>query len=183
MTAEEYLAWERAEDGKHAWFDGEVLAMAGGTPRHNYLSATLIAELLSQLKGTNCRPLTSDQKVHSPRTNSSVYPDATFLCGPAQYFGDSREVIVNPRVVVEVLSSNTEAHDRGLKWEGYRELPSLTGYLLVAQNTPRIESFTRNVDGGWLYRISGPGDRVPLLDTRTISVDAIYDGAFDLDGE
>lgn len=93
------------------------------------------------------------------------------------------DVITNPNIVVEVLSSSTEPYDRGLKWEGYQGIPSLSDYVLVSQSEPRIEQFRREPNGSWLYRAVGPGDRVALGLGPVLEVDAIFAGVFEIAGE
>lgn len=179
MTPAEYLAWEREQPGKHQYVGGEIFAMAGGSPRHNFLSFRVLA----QLDHAPCSPLTSDQKVFIPATGNFVYPDGTVICGPPQLHAGSRDAIENPRVVVEVLSKSTEQHDRGDKWTDYRSVPSLTDYLLVSQRLPSIEHFAREPDGSWRYRVAGPGDQLELTTGAIIDVDKLYSGAFDLPGD
>jgi Uma2 family endonuclease len=182
FSEEEYLAWEREQPERHEWCAGDVFAMAGGSPRHNYLSGTVFAALLAELRGSACRPLSSDQRVYLPSTTQFVYPDATVVCGTFAYHASTRDVVTNPSLVVEVLSKSTEQHDRGLKWEGYRQIATLNDFLLVSQRIARVESYTREEDG-WLYRVAGAGQSVVLTGGRTLSVDAIFDGAFDLDAD
>jgi Uma2 family endonuclease len=105
------------------------------------------------------------------------------VCGPVTLQDGTSDVLVNPTVLVEVLSSGTEQYDRGLKWEGYQKLPSLTDYLLVAQHEVRVEQFQRATDGRWFYRAYGPGERVSLANGAQIDVDALYLRAFELPGD
>lgn len=182
MSAAEYLAWERDQRDRHQRLDGRVYAMAGGSPRHSRLAARLIA-LLERASAAGCQPFSSDLKVRIPPQDDFVYPDATVICGPVELHPDTTDVVQNPRVVLEVLSKSTEAHDRGEKWLGYQRLPSLTDYVLVSQREPRIEHFTRGEDGAWAYRIAGPGTRVRLGTGAELEVDAVYDGAFAVPGD
>jgi Uma2 family endonuclease len=182
MSPAAYLEWERAQPGKHQYLHGEVYAMAGGTPRHNLLGANVLARLHAALRGGSCRPFTSDQKIYLPTTREFVYPDGTVVCGPVQLHEGTSDVIENPTVLVEVLSKSTEQHDRGGKWEGYRDIPSLTDYVLVSQRLARIESFCREPDG-WKYRVLGAGGRLVLAAGTILLVDEIYEGAFDVPGD
>lgn len=154
--------------------------MAGGSPRHNALCAAIIRDLGIELRGGECRVLTSDQRVSLAFQSRYVYPDATVVCGPAELEAGTRDVITNPRVVVEVLSTNTEVNDRGSKWEGYRRLGSLRDYLLVSQHSRSVEHFQRQDDGSWRYTAAGAGDHVKLSGGAVLQVDGLYDGAFDL---
>jgi Uma2 family endonuclease len=178
MTVEQYLVWERTQAEKHDFVDGEVFAMAGGSPRHNALAAAVLAELRIATRGTVCRPLTSDQRVALPRGERFVYPDASLACDPLEV--RHNDVLANPTAIVEVLSTSTEAYDRGDKWEGYRRIASLEDYLLVSQHAIRIEQFQRHEDGSWRYTVAEQGDRVTLHNGAAIDVSAIYDGAFEL---
>lgn len=182
FSLEEYLAWERDQLEKHDWYDGEVFAMAGGTPRHNALSAAVIIELGVALRGGRCRVLSSDQKVVARPRKHFVYPDVTVVCGQVRLEPGSTDVITNPSVIVEVLSESTQSYDRGLKWEGYQRIESLDDYFLVAQHAARIEHFQRNEEG-WSYRAVGPGERITLKSGAAIELDPIYDGVLELEGE
>lgn len=182
MTAAEFIDWERAQRDKHQLIDGQVYAMAGGSPRHNHLSANVLRELGGALRGGPCRAFTSDQQVYVPLARNFVYPDATVICGAVQLHEKS-DAAINPKVVVEVLSKTSEQHDRGDKWKDYQTIPTLTDYVLVSQRIPRIEQFRRDADGAWTYRVAGPGGRIELSTGTIIGVDEIYDGAFDLPGD
>ena len=179
-SAEEYLAWERGQDQRHEFADGEVFAMAGGSPRHNALCAAVIRDLGIELRGGDCRVLTSDQRVSLAFQSRYVYPDATVICGPAELEAGTRDVITNPQVVVEVLSTNTEVNDRGSKWEGYRRLGSLRDYLLVSQHSRSVEHFQRQDDGSWRYTVAGAGQRITLTSGVGLDLDQLYDGVFEL---
>ena len=176
MTASEYLAWEREQPTKHEFFHGEVFAMAGGSPRHNALCARIIALAVGALP--RCTVLTSDQRVTMVSGGRYSYPDVSVVCGELQI--ESGDVLTNPTVLVEVLSSTTEQYDRGLKWEGYQQIASLTDYVLVSQAEPRVEHYRRSADGTWIYRAAGPGDRVTLSIGATLGVDDIFFGALAL---
>jgi Uma2 family endonuclease len=182
MSAAAFLEWERGERDKHQRLRGTVYAMAGGSPRHNLLGARIIARLEVALRGTSCRPFTSDQKIHVPATGDFIYPDATVVCGPVQLYGGTSDVIENPSMVVEVLSKGTEPHDRGDKWEDYRQIPSLGDYVLVSQRIARLEHFGREADG-WKYRVVGAGGRVALATGVILVVDEIFEGVFDVPGD
>ena len=178
MSPAEYLEWERAQPGRHQRLGGAVYAMAGGSPRHNLLGARLLEQLGTALRGGPCRPFSSDQKIHVPATGDYVYADGIVICGPVHLHGDTRDVIDNPCVVVEILSKSTEQHDRGEKWEGYRGLASLADYVLVSQRLARLEHFAREQDGSWRYRVFGAGGRFVLASGAELVVDGLYDGIF-----
>jgi len=179
MTAEEYLAWERAQPSKHEFFHGEVFAMAGGSPRHNALCGRIIAAASAALPA--CVVLTSDQRVTMANQGRYVYPDVTIVCGALAV--EAGDVLANPTMLVEVLSASTEQYDRGLKWEGYQRIASLADYVLVSQLEPRIEHYERATDGSWTYRAAGSGEHVTLSTGATLSVDATFAGMIELPGD
>jgi len=180
MSAADYLAWERNQPTKHEYHLGEVFAMAGGSPRHNFLSGAIIAELRAAVRGKGCHVLTSDQRISAEPGRRYVYADAVVVCGPMKTEPETSDVLANPRILVEVLSRSTETYDRGEKWEAYQRLVSLSDYLLVAQMSVRVEHYRREADGSWRYRMLGAGDTVTLADGSTVSIDAVYEGAFEL---
>lgn len=181
LSAAQYLAWEREQQTKHEFFHGEVFAMAGGSLRHNALSSRMNEALRAAFRNRGCEVFSSDQKVGLGQRY--VYPDTTVVCGASVVEPGTSDVLVNPRVIVEVLSGTTEQYDRGLKWEGYQRLPSLTDYLLVSQAEARIEQFRREAPGVWTYRALGPGDHVVLTDGCVLDLDATFAGAFELPGD
>ncbi|MGK4004558.1 Uma2 family endonuclease [Sorangium sp. So ce1036] len=180
MSAAEYLAWEREQPAKHEYHLGDVFAMAGGSPRHDFLSNAVGAELRASVRGTGCHVLSSDQRISARQGERYVYADAVVVCGGVRTEPGESDVLANPTVVVEVLSRSTETSDRGERWEGYQRLPSLTDYLLVSPWHVRVEHFRREGDGSWRYRVHERGDTIALANGAQVSVDAIYDGAFEL---
>lgn len=142
------------------FLDGEIYLMAGESLPHGDISVNLIAALATQLKGKPCRALTKDTKVRSgpiPLAGRGSqgffsYPDILVVCGEPEYHDTLQDVILNPTVIVEVLSPATEAFDRGEKFTRYQTWnPSLADYLLVLQDRPQIEHYSRQEDGGWAY--------------------------------
>jgi Uma2 family endonuclease len=180
MTAADYLAWERLQPEKHEYRLGEVVAMAGGSHRHNLLSAAMIAELGLATRDKRCRVFSSNERIAADEGRRYVYADAVVVCGAVESEPGTTDVLTNPHVVVEVLSPSTEAHDRGEKWEAYQRIHSLTDYVLVSQTSMRIEHYRREGDS-WRYRMLGAGDTLTLADGSVVSIDAVYEGAFDLD--
>jgi Uma2 family endonuclease len=183
MSAAEYLEWERKQTAKHEFHLGEVFAMAGGSPRHNFLSNAVGAELRAAVRGKHCHVLSPDQRISAKQGERYVYADAVAACGGVRMEPGTIDVLANPSVVVEVLSPSTETYDRGKKWEQYQRLVSLTDYLLVAQTSARVEHYRREADGSWRYRVLEAGDAITLANGATLPVDAIYEGAFDLDAD
>jgi len=152
VRVDEYLAMEREAAEKHVLWDGEVYAMAGALPRHNAIVANVLGELRALTRRGPCQAYASDLKVYVPLREGFVYPDASVVCDPLTYYGDTRDVITNPTVLVEVLSEGTEAFDRGDKALGYRALPSLRDLLFVSQTARVVEHYARQGDGSWLLR-------------------------------
>ncbi len=181
MTAADYLVWEREQLDKHEYHLGEVFAMAGGSPRHNFLASAIGAELRAALRSRRCHLLSSDQRISAGQGERYVYADAVAVCGGLKTEAGHADVLVNPSVVVEVLSRSTETYDRGEKWEAYQRLTSLTDYLLVGQGAARVEHYRRQDDGSWSYRVLGPGASIALSNGATVSIDAVYEGAFELE--
>lgn len=150
-SVEEFLELEREADERHEYLDGQIYLMAGESIEHCTINANLTALLVTQLRGTDCQAFSPNMKVRTSPTGLYAYPDATVVCGEPQFHDDRRNILINPTVIVEVLSPSTEGYDRGEKFLRYQQLESLVDYLLVAQNTPRIERFTRQADNRWLY--------------------------------
>lgn len=147
-TPETYLAFERASEEKHEFIDGSVYAMTGASENHNLINTNITAELVIQLRKRPCKVYANDMRVRIPGYNY-VYPDIAIVCGEAQLEDDQLDTLLNPTVIIEVLSPSTEQYDRGKKFEHYRALESLQEYLLVSQEQAHIERFTRQ-EAGWL---------------------------------
>jgi Uma2 family endonuclease len=183
LSAVEFLAWEREQAARHEFFRGEVFAMAGGSPRHNALSSRLNAALRVAFGDRGCEVFSSDQRIGFGAGERYVYPDVTVVGGRIALEPGSTDVITNPILLVEVLSGSTEQYDRGLKWEGYQRVESLTDYVLVSQTEPRIEHYRRETGELWIYRALGPGQRLVVGGTVELDLDAIFAGVFDLPGD
>jgi len=149
MTYAEYLAFETASESKHEYIHGEVFAMAGGTITHGALGMAVGAALSAALRDRPCRVLSSDVRVRSKATGLATYPDVTVVCQKIEVDDEDKHGVLNPTLIVEVLSDSTEAYDRGAKAAHYRRIPSLREYVLVAQDEPRIEVYRRNERGKW----------------------------------
>jgi len=180
MSEQGYLSFERSSPSKHEYVDGDIFAMSGGTIEHSTTAANIIAELRNALAGRGCRVLTSDMRVHISATRRYVYPDGSVVCGRAEFLDEQRDTLLNPRVIVEVLSDSTEAYDRGEKFAGYRSVLSLEQYVLASQKEPLLEVFTRQHDGGWTLRVYGPGERAELPSLGcALEVDRVYLDVFE----
>lgn len=156
---------------------------AATSPRHNFLSSAVGAELRAALRGKGCHVLSSDQRIAVRPGEHYVYADAVVVCGVLQTEAGTSDVLANPRIIVEVLSKSTEGYDRGGKWEAYQRLPSLTDYLLVSQTAVRVEHYQREADDIWRYRLLEAGSSVTLGNGASMPVDAVYEGAFAVDAE
>ena len=170
-SEEEYLALERESEERHEYLDGLIYAMAGESPEHGAICVNLTRIISTQLLGTRCQALSKDTKVRSgpaPRPGYGPkglysYPDLLVVCGELKFMGERRDVLLNPAVIIEVLSPATEAFDRGEKWTRYQTwLPELTDYVMVSQSRPQVEHY-RRIEGGWFYSlVRGPEEGLPL---------------------
>lgn len=144
-----YAAFVTGEDGageKREYWDGFVLAMAGGTVRHSALSTRILTELARLLAGRPCRPYNSDLRVRVEALNASFYPDVTVICGQIETASDDADAVVNPTLLVEVISPSSDRYDRVAKWNAYSRLPALKAYLLVDSSSGVVELFERDED-------------------------------------
>jgi len=169
-TADEYLCYEREATERHEWLDGMIYTMAGEGLEHSLISANIIATLGSQLKGKPCAVFSPNMKVYTrlatdtTRRGLFAYPDVMVVCGQPMFHDTHRDVIMNPQVIIEVLSPSTERYDRGEKFARYRQRTSLTDYLLVSQSQPSIEHFTRQPNDHWDYScVSSLAGRITLV--------------------
>jgi Uma2 family endonuclease len=175
----EYLEHEEACNTKNEYLDGEIYAMAGGSPQHNRLALAVGALLVPQLAAGLCRAYSSDQRVRVLATGLATYPDVTVICGAIEIDPDDhrKHTAINPTLLVEVLSPSTEAYDRGERFEHYKRIPTLQQYVLVSQGEPRLEVWTRDQDQ-WVVQATQPGETVelPSIGAR-IDVATLYDAA------
>ena len=176
LSWEEYVEHERHATGKSEFFDGELFAMAGGSANHSLVATNFCGEARNALKPRDCRVHGSDLRVRCPN-GLGTYPDASIVCGEPQYEGDDENTLLNPLVIVEVLSPTTEAYDRGKKFEHYQTLPSLQEYVLISQDHVRIEHFARQSQfGQWLLTTyNDPDGRLELPAVGiTLSIAELY---------
>jgi Uma2 family endonuclease len=151
MTPEEYLVAERKAETRSEYFAGEVFAMVGASKRHNLIAANIIRVLGNQLLARPCNVYPSDMRVKVSATGKYTYPDVVVACEPELFDDAENDTLLNPVVIIEVLSASTEAYDRGKKFEQYQQITSLTEYILVAQEPYRIEQYVRQSDKEWRY--------------------------------
>jgi Uma2 family endonuclease len=150
ITVEEYLAREREAEYKSEYFNGEIFAMAGASRPHNLIVSNICGEFYIQLKNRTCSVYPSDMRLKVSATGLYTYPDVMVTCGEERFDDDNEDTLLNPILIIEVLSKSTERQVRGAKFEHYSKLASLREYLLVAQNRPRLELFTKQSPGRWL---------------------------------
>jgi Uma2 family endonuclease len=178
MSYADYLAFEASSDLKHEYLNGEVFAMAGGTITHGALAAAMTTALSNALRDRRCQVLSSDVRVRSKATGLTTYADVTVVCQQIEVDADDRHGVINPTLIVEVLSDSTEAYDRGAKAAHYRRIPSLREYVLVAQGEPLIEVDRRNERGNWELVAEARRGHVAELTSCgnpiALDVDAIY---------
>jgi Uma2 family endonuclease len=177
-TFREYLELEETSSVRHEFLEGEIYAMAGGTPEHAALAMSLGAALVAATRGGSCRVHSSDLRVRALATGLATYPDVTVVCGPYQRDPESSTTITNPRVVIEITSDSTEDYDRGEKLESYKRIPALAAIVLVSHREHLIEVIERQDDGGWRRSEARRGARVNLDAIGCeLDVDEIYSSA------
>jgi Uma2 family endonuclease len=175
-TPEQYLAMERKADFKSEYDGGFITAMAGGRPEHNLIAGNLHGEIRSQLKGRPCVVYMSDVRLCVSPTGLYTYPDVMAVCGERQFLDGAKDTLLNPNIIVEVLSNSTESYDRGRKFGHYRQLASFQEYVLVAQDEVKVERFTRRGDD-WILTVFTSLDdtlRLTSIDCE-IALREIYD--------
>jgi len=150
ITPEEYLALERKAEYKSEYFEGEIFAMSGASPTHNQITANVLAEIHAQFKKRPCRLYVNDMRVKVSPTGLYTYPDIVALCDKPRFDDAQQDTLLNPSVLIEVLSDSTANSDRGAKFKHYRTLDSLKEYLLVAQDEYHIEHYVRQATYQWL---------------------------------
>jgi Uma2 family endonuclease len=163
LSAEEYLAIERAARTKSEYHDGRIVAMAGGTGPHSQVAVKIAGSLDRSTAARGCHIFNSDMKLRIRENNRVCYPDVSGLCGRPEYLDDTRDVLLNPSFIVEVLSKSTEAFDRGRKLALYMALPSVVEIALVSVVEVRVDKYTRQPDGIWRFDgYSGMESQVPF---------------------
>ncbi len=177
ITPEQYLVAERQASFKSEYFAGEVFAMAGASYAHNLIVANVIAELRQQLKKQACTVVPSDLRLWIESAEHYLYPDVTVVYGEPRFTDEHIDTLVNPRLIVEVLSKSTKDFDRGEKFTMYRTLPSFAEYILIAQDHHHVEHFARRTDGRWLLTdIDRLTDSISLVSIEgQLALAEIYD--------
>lgn len=167
-TSEEYLALEEKASGKSEYFDGRIYAMTGASRNHAQITMNVSVLLTNSLRGRPCRAFNSDVQVHVEATGLRTYPDVSALCGEPRFEEAALAILLNPSVLVEVLSPSTEAYDRGEKFDHYQRIPSLREYVLIAQDRARIEHFTRDREFGAAWSLTVANDLGATIELSSI---------------
>jgi Uma2 family endonuclease len=178
VSLDEYLAAEEVAEFRSEYIDGVVRAMVGGTLEHGLIAQNVASEFKNGLRGGPCHVVSQGTHVRIERTERVFYPDVAVFCGEVKRERRIRDLLLNPSVLVEVLSPSTANYDRGTKWENCRRIPSLQDYLLISQNEPRVERYTRHPDGMWLFSETTGLDATIRLDTIGVELAMrnIYEG-------
>ena len=177
MSPEAFLAFERASDQKHEYRDGEIVAMSGARRAHNKISTNVSGLIWQNLQGKDCESYASEMRVWVPKSKLYTYPDIVVVCGTPEFVDDEFDTLLNPVLIVEILSESTESYDRGEKFKNYRSIASLREYVLISQSSFSIEKYARHGDGFWmLSEASGLDSGITLesIDCR-ISLSDAYD--------
>ena len=181
-TLLEYLNLEPTLEDKYEFHHGEIVAMAGGTLNHSLIGGKLVALLKQVLRGSGCLTFNSDLKIFIEKFNHGVFPDAMVICGEPEMLGNRNDIIVNPSLVIEVLSKSTESYDRGEKFLRYRSLPSFKEYVLIASDKHLVESFYKENSNYWQMRTAiGLDAEIHLFSIdKTITLKDIYENVSDI---
>ncbi len=178
LSFDDWLEGERAAlEGRSEYIGGEVFAMTGASAAHNGIVRNISGQLWTQMKGRPCQVYANDMKVRVRASDAGTYPDLVAFCAEHEFQDGRRDVLLNPSLIVEVLSNSTEAYDRGGKFALYRQIPSLREYLLVSQHQVQVELYTRGDDGRWvLTDFTALTDSVPLTSVGcTLALAEVYD--------
>ena len=165
ITTEEYLAQERAAQTKSEYFNGEVFAISGASPAHVLIVTNVVSELRGQRRARDCAVYSTDLRVKVSATGLYTYPDVVVVYGAARFEDEHADTLVNPKVIVEVLSKSTQDYDRGAKFDQYRTIESFTEYVLIAQDKPHVEHFVRQSPSQWLLSETGHMDDTVTLES------------------
>ena len=181
-TVEEYLAMERSSlEGKCEFVDGQITPMMGGNRLHNIINVNIASELSNQLKGRPCETYANDMRVKAVEAKGYHYPDIVVVCGKPEFEDGHLDTLLNPTVLVEILSSSTEAYDRGGKFAAYRNIQSLHEYLLVSQEEAYIERYVRQGEAWVLTETAGLDGSVNVDAIGCVlAMNEVYYGVFNI---
>ena len=177
LTPAEYLTIERAAEFKSEFYRGEMFAMADASREHILIAGNVTGELRNQFKGRCCEVYSNDMRVKVSATGLYTYPDVVIVCGEPEFLDAEVDTLLNPTVLIEVLSPSTESYDRGAKAEQYRRIPTLREHVLITQDRPHVDVLIRQADGSWLLRETNDLDQVVTLPSVSVSLPMreIYD--------
>jgi Uma2 family endonuclease len=177
-TIEEYLQMERASNVKHEYYQGEIFAMAGANPRHNFIFSSIFGELCIQLKNSSCHPFGSDMRMYIPENTLFTYPDISIYCGDPITTELDEDTVIQPTIIIEILSKSTRDYDRGTKFSLYRDIPTLKEYMLIDTEKIGVEVFRINAHNQWvLQEYKMLQQTVQLLTVGvSLSIQNIYKG-------
>jgi len=177
-TIEEYLEMERASDVKHEYYQGEIFAMAGASPRHNFIFSNIFREMSMQLKNSPCHPFGSDMRMHIPENKLFTYPDISIYCGDPTTTNIDEDTVIQPTIIIEILLESTRDYDRGTKFNLYRDIPTLKEYVLIDTENIGVEIFRINTDNHWVLEEYKTLQQIVQLPTVGVSVSMqdIYNG-------
>ncbi len=177
ITDAQYYALEATSPIKHEHFNGRMFAMAAGTPPHAQVIANVTGSFVPRLRGKPCYTTSSEQRIKIEAADLKTYPDVAIVCPPARFDPDDANTLLNPVVIVEVLSPSTANYDRNFKWDCYRQIESLRHYVLIEPTRVRVEHFARAEGGGWIQHIYNRRDEVLLMPDLELEVplDEIYE--------
>ena len=177
ISPEEYLEAERKATEKHELHNGIIITMTGASLKHNAIVRNLIAAIAPFLKGKSCDVFSSDLRVNSPASNSFTYPDLTIVCGEPELLDDQADTLLNPSVIIEVLSPSTENYDKGNKFFIYQQIPSLNEYILIRSTAAEVQIITKKDDDCWQFEnIADPQAyfTIKTIDQQILLKDVYY---------
>jgi len=177
ISVEDYLFAERERSEKHEYYAGRIYAMSGASARHNRIAGSAYAALYAQLRHRDCNIYPSDMRVKVLETGLYTYPDITIVCGHEQFDDKKDDTLLNPTVIIEVLSPSTEKYDRGRKFLNYRTILSLREYILISQDGYHVERYMRQSNNTWVFSEATGKEGVLELTTVqcTLALEAVYE--------
>jgi Uma2 family endonuclease len=178
FSIDEYLRMENTEVVKHEYYQGEIFAMSGAKVPHNTIVVNLLIKLGQKLKGKKCKPFNSDQRIHIPSNTLFTYSDISIICGEIITLNNDEYNVLNPTVIIEVLSSSTKNYDRGEKFKLYRDIATLKEYILVDSESIHIETFRLNENDHWELEEYNSAEDILIIKAieENITLSEIYDG-------
>lgn len=177
MSPEEFLEFERASGEKHEYRDGSIVAMSGARRNHNLIALNVGSEIQRSLKGKDCEGYPSDMRVWVPASRLYTYPDLVVACGEPIFQDEGLDTLLNPVLIIEILSESTENYDRGEKFKNYRSIDSLREYVLISQKSSDIEKYAKHGDGFWMLSEASGLESTITLETIecVLSLSDVYD--------